>query len=161
MNEEFLAKQETDLYWFMGVAVVIVVLHLIGYLSSKKLSPKNRKIRIKKFQLASLCVLTVYLFLSIPYTGFYYDFGKGLEYPKELKSQEETVKYIKDYHHRIEDLERGLEEARTETRMLRDHYKNLLYLIMIFVLSYSGGQIFGTKIEKDLEEIDSSQISKL
>jgi hypothetical protein len=155
MSEEILAK-----YWFMGIVIIIVMITLIGHFTGKNLPTKNKKIHTYKFALVSFSIITIYVFLSIPYVGFFYNFGPNEKFPAELNSNEDITKYVKDHHQRIERLERELEEARAESHLFREHYQKLLFLVMLGVLIYSYSQIFSSK-KDDLEEIKSDQTEKL
>jgi hypothetical protein len=108
--------------------------------------------------LVNLSIFLIYIFLSIPYTGFFHISSLNKEFPPEISSNEQISGYIKDHHHRIEALERELKESREEQRLLRDHYKNLIYVTMVFVLSFTGSQIFSSTKVKDSEEIKSDRI---
>lgn len=161
MGEEYLAQQGSNLNWFMVTVVFLIVLLAINYFATRNLSEKRRTVIKNKFLWVSVCVLIGYFFMTIPYAGFFYNFGSKKDVPKDLDTNEQVVGYIKDHDDRIRVLERELEETREDLRLLNDHYRNLIYLIMIAVFSYGAGQIFGSQKHKNLREIESEQLSKL
>lgn len=156
MSEEFFAKQESDFYWFVGVAAVIIIISLFGYFTGRNLPSQKKEIYKKKFLLANMSILVVYIFLSVPYVEFFYGYSLKKEFPKELNSTEQVARYIKDHHHRIETLENELQKAREETYMLREHYNNFLYFLMLGILTYSFSQILYPK-HKNIDEIQAER----
>lgn len=155
MSEEYLPRENSDLSWFLVVVGVIALLMVIGHLTGRNKEPESRKKHLSKFVWAALCLLIGYFFVTVPYTGYFYQFGSTLEQPQAIESNESAEKYLKNHHHRITTLERELGETREQLRKLRDHYLRILQLVMLFVFGYGFSQILKSnhKVEIDKESI--------
>jgi hypothetical protein len=107
---------------------------------------------LKKIALGVIVASAGFWYTTVPYAGQFYDFDDNLEFPQNLDSDADKAKYLRDHHHRIEDLERELKQQREESRQLREHYAVVLYLGFYAILFYGVLSIFGNR--KDLPPDD-------
>lgn len=139
MSEEYFARENWDLFWFaivMGTAILIMI---VGRVTARKKSGEQRKTYLKRYVWASICLLTGYFFMTVPYTGYFFNFASKLEMSESIENTQQSNKYIKDHHWRLEIVEKELTETREELRMLRDHYQRLLQFLMmvVFIVGFS------------------------
>lgn len=139
MSEEYLARESSDLFWFAIVGGLAILIMIAGHITARKKSGEERETYIKRFAWACICLLAGYFFLTVPYTGYFFNFGSKLEMVETIENPEQGNKFLKDHHRRLETLERELTETRDELRELRDHYGRLLQNLMIavFIVGFS------------------------
>lgn len=100
---------------------------------------------IKKIALCVVVASAGFWYVTVPYAGRYYDFDESLKYPQNIEDEADKAKYLRDHHHRIEDLERELKRQRDESLQLREHYAIVLYLGFYAILFYGLMSMFGNK----------------
>ena len=137
--------------YFLTMVAITSLSTLAGAESRVNRQKLNVTKIIKKICWGIVIISSAYWTITFPHVGSYYDFSNKSEYPAELNADKEAA-YIKEYHQRIENLERETKETKEELRAVRERLDLILGIIMLGIITYGCNQIFNSK-KKTLEEI--------
>ena len=121
-----------------GIMFVILV---AGFVFASRKAPEERLFYRLKFVWAALIVLAGYMFLTVPYVGYFYRFVESPKVPDTIQSNDEARKHLLDHSQRIDRLEQELGESREQMREIRDHYQRILQLLMTAIFAFGFTQI--------------------
>lgn len=120
---------------------------------------KDKTELVKKICLTVFIATSIYWIITFPYVDSYYSFPDKSDYPASV-SVGKQFDYIEENHRRIESLERELQETKDELKAVAGRINLILQIIMHGLIYFGANWIFSSK-KKDLQEIQSDQISKL
>jgi hypothetical protein len=141
MTDEYLARHNSDFFWWMIVFGIMFVIMIAGFLYARTKLPEERRFYRLKFVWAAIIVFVGYMFISVPYVGHFYRFGETPKIPDSIQSADESHKHLVDHERRIARLEQELAESRDEVREVRDHYQRVIQFLMTVIFVYGFTQI--------------------
>ncbi len=145
-------------YLVLETAVISLIFTILGFITSRNLPEKQRKIHIRKFALIGLAIIFICLPIFKPYISSY-SRTENLDKLKtdNLVSVEEIAKFEIDQTYQIERLKNEVEHLREDINQTDLYYSTVVKLLSTGIAVVCFSFAFGfRKEEKDLEEIQSN-----
>ena len=127
-----------DSYWFLAVAGIAIAIMIVGSISARKLSPENKKIRMRRYAGLGLAILFFSLPLFKPFVSSTpYFLAKDRHQEAALTSSSATAEHELQQNNLIEDLREEVISLRTDLENTADYY-----YFVVFFLSVLMGSTF-------------------
>lgn len=130
----------SDQFWFLAVIGLSVAILLIGHISARKLSPENKKIRIRRYAGLGLGIMC----FSLPWFQPFVGIGNWALQRDKLsasRSSATTPEHDRLQNDVIEDLREEVISLRTDLKDTTRYYSNIV-LFLSTLLGFSFLTLF-------------------
>lgn len=151
---------ENSMYWILGVSIVGLFIIFAGFLASRNLPARQKKLKIQKFAGVALALMV----FSLPLFKPIFSSHSRVEYLDELKAEnlnsiEDIVKFDKEQTRNIERLKTEVTNLRTQLDQANNYYGVAIQYFSSILGAACLVFVFGKKKEeKNFEENQTDQI---
>jgi hypothetical protein len=158
MNENFI-------FWIFGLSAIALLITVAGFVASRKLPAKAKKIRVRKFAAISIALMV----LSFPIFRPFATSSSNSKYLDELKAEklnsaEDFARFEEDQTRQIERLKEDVRELREDLYAVNLYYSSLTQFLSTMIAAAAVSFAFRKRKPEDdgvLEEIQPDQLRKL